>query len=88
MQAKLITTESKLITLESEMREMKTDYESKITSLESTVAAKDIHIKQLVSNFYMEWIIIPLHGTLASLLDTLHLLDHTMRLGIWLTSNK
>lgn len=51
MQAKLFKTESKLITLESEMREMKTDYESKITSLESTVAAKDIHIKQLVSNF-------------------------------------
>lgn len=30
------------------MRELKTDYESKITNLESTIAAKDIHIKQLV----------------------------------------
>ncbi|XP_063839404.1 thyroid receptor-interacting protein 11 isoform X2 [Ostrinia nubilalis] len=44
---KLIKSESKLITLETEMRELKTDYESKITNLESTIAAKDIHIKQL-----------------------------------------
>ncbi|XP_049880288.1 uncharacterized protein LOC126376724 isoform X7 [Pectinophora gossypiella] len=47
MLAKLIKTESKLITLEGDMREMKTEYEDKITSLESTIAAKDVHIKQL-----------------------------------------
>ncbi|XP_053618205.1 golgin subfamily B member 1 isoform X3 [Plodia interpunctella] len=46
-QTKLIQTESKLITLETEMREIKSDYESKITILESTIAAKEIHIKQL-----------------------------------------
>lgn len=48
MQSQLIKSESKLITLETDLREMKSDYESKITNLESTIAAKDIHIKQLV----------------------------------------
>ncbi|XP_061708674.1 restin homolog isoform X3 [Cydia pomonella] len=47
IQTKLFQSESKLIDLETNMREMKIDYESKITHLESTVAAKDIHIKQL-----------------------------------------
>ncbi|XP_026731687.1 myosin-2 heavy chain isoform X3 [Trichoplusia ni] len=47
MQSQLIKSESKLITLETDLREMKSDYESKITNLESTIAAKDIHIKQL-----------------------------------------
>ncbi|CAH0405458.1 unnamed protein product [Chilo suppressalis] len=48
---KLIKAETKVITLETEIREMKTDYESKLTHLESTIAAKDIHIKQLEDAF-------------------------------------
>ncbi|XP_028035140.1 myosin-2 heavy chain [Bombyx mandarina] len=47
LQARFIKTESKFITLEAEMRDLKADYENKITSLESTIAAKDVHIKQL-----------------------------------------
>ncbi|XP_022117432.2 golgin subfamily A member 4 isoform X2 [Pieris rapae] len=47
MQTKLFKSESKLVTLETEMKELKADYENKITNLESTIAAKDIHIKQL-----------------------------------------
>lgn len=33
------------------MKEVKDDYENKIKNLESTIAAKDIHIKQLVFVF-------------------------------------
>ncbi|XP_047525650.1 golgin subfamily A member 4 isoform X4 [Pieris napi] len=47
IQTKLFKSESKLVTLETEMKELKADYENKITNLESTIAAKDIHIKQL-----------------------------------------
>ncbi|KAI8438335.1 hypothetical protein MSG28_010901 [Choristoneura fumiferana] len=47
IQTKLFQAESKVINLETNIREMKIDYESKITHLESTVAAKDVHIKQL-----------------------------------------
>lgn len=45
---KFIKSESKVIALETDMKELKADYESKITNLESSIAAKDIHIKQLV----------------------------------------
>lgn len=48
MQTRLFKSESKVITLQSDMRSMKADYESNLTHLESTIAAKDIHIKQLV----------------------------------------
>lgn len=51
IQTKLFQAESKVINLETNIREMKIDYESKITHLESTVAAKDVHIKQLVQYF-------------------------------------
>lgn len=54
LQARFIKTESKFITLEAEMRDLKADYENKITSLESTIAAKDVHIKQLVYESEME----------------------------------
>ncbi|CAF4790626.1 unnamed protein product [Pieris macdunnoughi] len=47
IQTKLFKSESKLVTLETEMKELQADYENKITNLESTIAAKDIHIKQL-----------------------------------------
>lgn len=50
MQTRLFKSESKLITLQSDMRGMEADYDSKITHLESTIAAKDIHITQLVHN--------------------------------------
>lgn len=52
MQARLIQSETKLITLETDLREMKADYESKLTNMESTIAAKEIHIKQLVQDNY------------------------------------
>lgn len=48
MQTKLIKAETKVLTLETDLREIKADYDHKITNLESTIAAKDIHIKQLV----------------------------------------
>lgn len=61
MQAKLIKTESKLITLESDMKNLKVEYENKIITLESTIAAKNIHIKQLVQ-FTFGWWNLPLHA--------------------------
>ncbi|XP_052758485.1 uncharacterized protein LOC113518335 isoform X4 [Galleria mellonella] len=47
LQTKLFKSESRLIGVEADMKLMKTEYENKLTSLESTIAAKDIHIKQL-----------------------------------------
>ncbi|XP_045494055.1 early endosome antigen 1 isoform X2 [Colias croceus] len=47
IQSKLFKSENKFKTLETDMKKLKADYESKITNLESTIAAKDIHIKQL-----------------------------------------
>ncbi|XP_059045991.1 centromere-associated protein E isoform X5 [Achroia grisella] len=47
LQTKLFKSESRLIALEADVKLTKTEYENKLTHLESTIAAKDIHIKQL-----------------------------------------
>ncbi|KAM3967746.1 LOW QUALITY PROTEIN: uncharacterized protein ACR2FA_011294 [Aphomia sociella] len=47
LQTKLYKSESRLIALEAEMKFMKSEYDNKITCTDSTIAAKNIHIKQL-----------------------------------------